>query len=74
MRLCHPKVHELYYDSKTAEWVAKGWTRWSMAEWEKKFSNDVSVKVPGVRYIDPEKRVWEFFGYTIPLYDADEKT
>ena len=67
MRLAHPQAHGLYYNANDAitPWVAKGYTRWTISEWEGKFGAAVTS--------GEDQRKWDFFGYTIPLYD-DHKT
>jgi len=74
-RLAHPTIFGLYFCQHDAinPWVERGYTRWPMAEWEGKFGNNVSIKEEGSQYLDGEGRKWEFFGYSIPLYD-DPKT
>lgn len=74
-RLAHPTIFGLYYcqTDPINPWVERGYTRWPIAEWEGKYGNSVSTKTKGEHYLDQEGRKWEFFGYTIPLYD-DPKT
>lgn len=76
VRLCHPKIYGLYFNKEDATnpWVSKGYTRWTMKDWEGTFSNTISHKEQGAQYIDGDGRKWEFFGYTIPLYDDGDKT
>jgi len=67
VRLAHPSSFGLYYNRNDPinPWVATGFTRWTMSEWEPVF---------GKNYDNGEDtRKWEFFGYTIPLYN-DAKT
>lgn len=68
VRLAHPNRYGLYFTDKDAvnPWVEKDYTRWTITEWEGKFGK-------GVDSGDDRLRKWEFFGYTIPLYD-DPKT
>lgn len=67
VRLAHPRnqngLHRWYYCERSASWVSsdQDYTRWTLAEWQKKFGNQ-----------DAEGRHWEFFGELIPLYDEDE--
>ena len=65
VRLAHPLTYGLYFnkDDATNPWVRKGYTRWSISEWEGRFGKT-----------EPDTRKWEFFGYIIPLYDDDHKT
>jgi len=67
VRLAHPGTYGLYYNKHDAinPWVAKGYTRWPISEWEGTFGSAVDR--------GEDTRKWEFFGYSIPLYD-DNKT
>lgn len=67
VRLAHPLTYGLYFnkDDAIVPWTSKGYTRWSIAEWEGKFGAAVDS--------GEDQRKWDFFGYKIPLYD-DTKT
>jgi hypothetical protein len=63
VRLAHPTTYGLYYNKEDAitPWVAKGYTRWTITEWEASFGGAVDN--------GGDVRKWDFFGYMIPLYD-----
>lgn len=65
VRLAHPTEYGKYYnaDDPINPWVERGYTRWTIAEWKGRFGAGT----------DDDNRKWEFFGYTIPLYN-DTKT
>jgi hypothetical protein len=67
VRLAHPQTYGLYYkEDPVTPWVEHDYRRWTIVEWEGKFGK-------GVDSGDDVLRKWEFFGYTIPLYN-DPKT
>lgn len=88
VRLCHPTTFGLYYQPDhgplDSPWVTRGYKRWPVAEWEGRFGKGAPyASTPGGpakrtltpnQYMDAEGRLWEFFGFVIPLYDADHKT
>jgi hypothetical protein len=76
VRIAHPSLYGYYYNDKDSvnPWVTKGYTIWKMSDWEGRFGNSVSTKEQGSRYLDDSNRLWEFFGYNIPLYDPGDKT
>jgi hypothetical protein len=69
--MCHPNDDGTYYDKAIAGWNATGST-WTISEWSASFRYDAATAVIGTRWTDPEGRRWEFFGYTIPLYDEGD--
>jgi len=72
VRLKHPTELGLYYSSKEAMWVHEQCTVWTMEEWRGRFGRGI-IMTNGNDWsktlVDSEGRHWEFFGYTIPLYD-----
>jgi hypothetical protein len=72
-RLCHPTRYGVYYNKDDAvnPWVEHGYTRWTIMEWEGLFGAAFDQAGSDPTH-DPERK-WEFFGYTIPLYN-DPKT
>ena len=67
VRVVHPETPGLYYrqGSKPGEpeWVARGYTTWTEAEWQKKFAPSATG----------DRRRWEHYGYVIPLYDEGDR-
>lgn len=65
----------LFYSTEKAEWVIDGYTVWNIDTWNGSFGRQKLVYSPdGKSCVDSENRHWEFFGYTIPLYnDEDEQ-
>lgn len=69
------RLHEgLYYNKETADWCQQGYTVWTIAEWNGTFNAGRAVPDDVKEWVDAEGRLWQFFGYVIPLYDEGEKT
>jgi hypothetical protein len=59
-RIRHPVNPKLYYSHRDGRFVREGYSTWTNRERFANFPNP-----------DPE-RIWESFGYHIPLYDPGE--
>lgn len=68
VRMKHPSKYGLYYSSVQGAWVKKGWTVWTIREWQDRGFERGFDPATGV---DRDGRHWEFFGYTIPLIKAE---
>jgi hypothetical protein len=75
VRLKSKTAHVLYYSKDKADYISGGdYTVWTIAEWKASFRYDDAAAFDGTEWQDPEGRLWEFFGYSIPLYDEKEHT
>jgi len=69
VRLAHPDNanrplnERQWYSRDKGEWVRVGYTIWTPRDWQAQFGSQPH-----------EGRVWEAFGYLIPLYDEGEET
>jgi len=70
-RLQNPANEQEFYSKATAEWVTHGYTKWRREDWVHAFKVD-TVLADG-RIVDDQGRMWEGFGFVIPLYDEGEE-
>jgi hypothetical protein len=71
--MCHPKKPGWYYNSTLADWVEAGtgpYTTWQVADWMGTFKTYVIH--PDGTILDDQGRLWERFGWQIPLYEEGE--
>jgi len=60
----------LYYSSPRGEFVREFYSVFTNQQFKTRFK--VAVRHPDGTMIDDQGRLWESFGYPIPLYDEDE--
>ena len=70
-RMVSPASDTMYYSKETAEYVTEGYTKWRRRDWVSSF-NVNQVLMDG-RIEDDQGRLWEGFGFVVPLYDKGEE-
>lgn len=68
-----PGGAKFYYHKDKGEFRSgTGYSVWSIEDWHARFGHGANTIFFGKAAVDSNGRHWEFFGYTIPLYDEGD--